>query len=113
MGKEEKKELNGIIGRRLKQIRHERDLTQEQAAEALSISLAFYGRIERGQNGLTLERVIQLYEKLDIDPTYLLTGEKRQEIKLDIALNQCPREKRFDMEQLVKYAINLAKDEKH
>lgn len=111
MEKKQKREINCIVGQRLRQIRHEMDLTQEAIAEVLNITLAFYGRIERGENGLTLEKVIRLQEELQIDPTYLLTGEKREEIKLDIVMKQCPEEKRFDMEQLVKYAINLVKDD--
>lgn len=103
--------LNAEIGQRLRQFRHEKDYTQENVADILGISQAFYGRIERGENGLTLERLKCLNEKLKIDLTYLITGERQVTIDLDWAVNHCPYHKRFDLEQLIKYAVKLASDE--
>lgn len=103
--------LNVEIGQRLRQFRHEKDYTQENVADMLGMSQAFYGRIERGENGLTLERLKRLNEKLKIDLTYLITGEHQVTIDLDWAIDHCPYQKRFDMEQLIKYAVKLAGDE--
>lgn len=59
-----KKELNREIGRRLKQKRFEHEYTQEEMAVILNISTAFYGKIERGENGLTPEKQKVLIEQL-------------------------------------------------
>ncbi len=104
--------LNIQIGQRLRQMRHEKEYTQEDIAAILGISPAFYGRIERGENGLTLERLKLLNEKLKIDLTYLITGEHQATIDLDWVGNHCPDHKRFDLEQLIRYAVKLAADEK-
>lgn len=45
---------------------------------------------------------------LCIDINYLLTGIKKSNFSLDKVLNECPREKRYDMEQLIRYAVSLA-----
>ena len=49
-------------------------------------------------------------KKLDIDINYLLTGVKRGDFSLDKVLMECPRTKRYDIEQLIKHALNLVRD---
>ena len=48
-------------------------------------------------------------KKLDVDINFLLTGIKRSDFSLDKIINECPKEKRYDLEQLIKYAANLVK----
>ncbi len=50
---------------------------------------------------------ILAYERLGIDPTYLLTGEEFQTVGFYDIIKDCPRDKIFDMEQIVRYASNL------
>lgn len=97
------------IGNRIKKQRLELGLTQRQAADLLDISLNFYGEVERGNKRLSLEKLILSYEKMDLDPTYLLTGVRPSSINLNQLILECPKEKRFDFEQLIKYANNLCK----
>ena len=66
------KELYANIGKRLKQIRLNKGYTQEEFSEIIEISPAYYGKIERGCHGLSLEKLIMLHEKLDIDLSQLL-----------------------------------------
>ena len=42
----------------------------------------------------------------------MLTGNKRNEISLKEIVEGCPSEQRYNLEQLIKYAINLAKGNK-
>lgn len=98
------------MGRRLRISRIELNYTQEQMAEILEMSSAYYGKVERGLHGLSLEKLVLVNEKLDIDINYLLTGIRRGEISLDKVMEECPKNKRYDMEQLIKYARNLVKE---
>ncbi len=98
------------IGERLRERRYEMHMTQAEAAELLELSLSFYGQIERGNRRLSLENVIMCRNKLMIDPTYLLTGIRPLEIGISNYLKDCPKEKRYDFEQLIKYAANLYKN---
>lgn len=97
------------IGNRLKERRLELRLTQRKIADILEVSLNFYGEIERGTKRISLEKIVLAHERLGLDPTYLLTGIKPSSINLNRLLLECPQEKRFDFEQLIKYASNLYK----
>lgn len=45
----------GAIGRRIKQVRRSRDMTQERLAEALSVSVGYISQIERGVTKINLD----------------------------------------------------------
>lgn len=106
-----KEELLRQIGGRLRKIRLEKGWTQDKMAERLGITKAFYGKIERGESSIALEKLALLNESMDIDLNYLITGEKTP--VLPVNFQDIPREKRYSMEQLIKYAFSLAstKDE--
>lgn len=95
------------IGTRLKLWRKENRFTQAETASLLEMSLNFYGDIERGKCRLSIEKIILVYERLGIDPTYLLTGEKRRPVGFYDIIKDCPKDKIFDMEQIIRYASNL------
>lgn len=103
----ENRERYKNIGNRLLIKRREIHYTQEQMAEALGVSTGFYGMIERGEKAPSIEKLIIMYEKLGIDITYLLTG-KENENQVFNYIERCPSEKKYDFEQLIKYALNLA-----
>ena len=98
------------IGKRLRIIRIQLNYTQEQLAEILGISTPYYGKVERGVYGLSLEKLVLVNKKLDVDINFLLTAIKRSDFSLDKVINECPKEKRYDLEQLIKYAANLVKE---
>ncbi len=102
--------LYAEMGKRLRIIRINLNYTQEQMAEILEMSSAYYGKVERGLHGLSLNKLVIANRKLDIDINYLLTGDKRGELFLEKIIEECPRNKRYDMEQLIKYAVNLVKE---
>lgn len=104
---EESKELYKKIGTRLLMVRRELHYTQEQMAEILGVSAGFYGMIERGEKAPSIEKLITIYEVLGTDITYLLTGEEKGE-QISNYIEKCPKDKRYDFEQLIKYALNIA-----
>lgn len=63
-----------VIGRRIKNIRLEKKLKQEDLADKLDVSIAFMSRIERGTSQINLKRLTQIAELLNVSPGYLLTG---------------------------------------
>lgn len=98
------------MGKRLRILRMELNYTQDQMSEILEMSCAYYGKVERGIHGLSLEKLVLVNKKLDMDINYLLTGNRRGQVALEKVIDECPKNKRYDMEQLIKYAINLAKE---
>lgn len=63
-----------MISKRLRAIRNIRGLSQEEMGKITGKN-AYYGNIERNQDVYSDSIVIELAEKLEVDPNWLLTGE--------------------------------------
>ena len=63
-----------IIGQRIKQARLNKNLTQEDLAEKIDISVAFLSRVERGNSHINLKRLNQICRLLDVSEGYILNG---------------------------------------
>ena len=63
-----------IIGERLKKARLEKNLTQEQLAEQIDVSIAFLSRVERGSSHINLKRLTQICNILGISEGLILNG---------------------------------------
>lgn len=70
---------NELMGKRLKKVRETADKDYYDMAKLFGISVGHYRKIERGVYGLDVQKLMILYEKLGVDPLYLLGG--RQEMK--------------------------------
>lgn len=101
------KQLYAEMGKRLRKFRREKDYTQEQMAEILEISSAYYGKVERGVNTLSVKKLQLLNRELGIDINYLITGKESSIFLFENFLINCPSEKRFDFEQMIIHAKNL------
>lgn len=51
---------NALYGKKLKNLRHQMDATQEAVAANLNMSQQAYGKLERGKTNFTVERVHQI-----------------------------------------------------
>ncbi len=60
------------MGRRIRDLRKARGITQEQMAMSLGISASFMGHIERGTRTASLETLVILCRVLQVSPAYLL-----------------------------------------
>ena len=63
-----------VIGKRLKQARLAKNMTQEDLAEELDISVAFLSRVERGNSHINLKRLTQICEILGVSEGSILNG---------------------------------------
>jgi transcriptional regulator with XRE-family HTH domain len=66
-------QLRGQFGARLKGIRLERQLTQEEFAELVGMSVDFLSLIERGINAPSFETLEQIAEALRLPVAVLFT----------------------------------------
>lgn len=107
----EKEHLSREIGKRLRVARIRKGYTQEQVAEKLEMNTAYYGKVERGISGLSILNIKRISEILELDIHFLITGAKGREFNYEGFLKECPTEKRFDFEQVIKYALNLVKQQ--
>ena len=74
------------IGTMIRQLRREKDLTQEQLAEMLSITTKHLSKIETGLRGPSVQLLISLAEELNISTDYLLglNIERKGEMLRDV-----------------------------
>ncbi len=62
------------LGKKIRQVRRQKSMTQEQLAEKAGISASFLGHIERGTRIASLETLIELCNTLQVSPDYLLSA---------------------------------------
>ena len=65
------------VGTRIKQLRKEKGLTQEQLAEKLDITAGTIGKIEIGRTGISIDLLICMSDFFEVPTDYmrLLKGE--------------------------------------
>ncbi len=67
-----------VIGRRIKEVRMERKISQEELAEKLNISVSFVSRWETGRAQINLKRLIEISKILEVTTDYLLSGSETE-----------------------------------
>ena len=60
------------MGRRIKARRRLKKMSQEQMAQAVRISVSFYGNIERGRRIPSIDTLVAIANALDVGVDYLL-----------------------------------------
>lgn len=63
-----------VIGRHIRDARKQKNMTQEQVAKAIDISLQHYGKVERGDRHINLTRLAELSILLDVPIEKLVEG---------------------------------------
>lgn len=63
-----------VIGRHIRTARRNKGLTQEELAEMLSMSPAHFGKVERGERAINLQRLGELSAILGISLESLISG---------------------------------------
>ncbi|MBR3103807.1 MAG: helix-turn-helix transcriptional regulator [Lachnospiraceae bacterium] len=63
------------IGYRIKELRHIHNMTQDQLAERMDISIKHMSAVERGVSSLSLEKLVQICKVLDCSLDYLILGK--------------------------------------
>ena len=61
-----KNNVNVALGDVIRKYREGRSLSQEEFSELCGISRAYYGRIERGEHSITIEKCQQISDALHI-----------------------------------------------
>lgn len=101
--KEQKEEM----GQRIRDRRESMKLTQEKAAELLDISLTHYKNIERGRASISLNMLMIICERFDLDQTFVLTGRDIGINPIIDFYNSLPEEKREYFGRVMYYLDQL------
>jgi transcriptional regulator with XRE-family HTH domain len=70
-----------LFGRRLRELRLARQLTQEALAEAAGITSTYTSDIELGKRAPSLTIVLRLAQALDVDVADLLSDFRRENLR--------------------------------
>lgn len=94
---------NEEIGKRIREIRKERNLTQEQLAELADISVDFLSLIETGRNSMKVQILAGIATALNISADYLIYGNSpyKENPKINSMLTAVPESKRKQVEKLI------------
>ena len=87
-----------LIGERIRKARKDKNITQEVLAEKMDVSVAYLSRVECGSTELSLKRVTEICELLDVSEGYILNGSSntsKHYLNTDFSnlLKTCPPEK--------------------
>ncbi len=87
-----------LIGKRLKQARLEKNITQEHIAEILDVSSTYISRIETGSTKINLKRIYEICNILEADEAKIISGTSDTSTNYMSAdfndlLKNCPTEK--------------------
>ena len=66
--------IKRVLSKNIKDLRISSNLTQENLAEQLDVSIAFLSRIERGNSHINLKRLTQICDILGVSEGYILNG---------------------------------------
>lgn len=83
-----------ILGNNIRQIRREKDLSQEALAEYADINVTFLGKIERGQANPTIETLLKISNAFTLPVTKLfeypqnIYGDTDNDNRLEILLSE-------------------------
>lgn len=70
------KKISEKIGEKIKQVREKQNLTQQSMADELGITSNGYGKIERGDSGINLDKLEKIAEILKVKLEDLMDLEK-------------------------------------
>jgi len=64
------------IGKRITEIRKSMNLNKEQFAKLIGMSGQYLGTVEKGINGLSLDKLVTICKKANISADYILFGKQ-------------------------------------
>jgi len=95
---------------RLRGIRENAGLTQEQFAEVLGISVSAYKKVESGENNISLSSLRNLHREKNVSADYILFGEVQNfEDVCGAVLNCSEKDKLFVLLRLLVYFTEIKK----
>lgn len=65
--------MRTMLGKRIREERLRLNLTQEKLAEDVDLTTAYIGQIERGERNITLEKLVNIANRLGVSVDYLLS----------------------------------------
>lgn len=100
--------LSQQIGKRIRQARLNRGITQEKMAEILDLSVTHYQNIEYGKYNVGYEHLHKICELFNLTTDYILFGKESSEMDFDVYFEKLSSDKRLEL--LIKIFSRIYKD---
>lgn len=68
-----------LIGKRVRRIRENLDMTRDKFSEEMSISSQFLAEIENGTKGMSAETLLKICDRFHVSADYILLGRESTE----------------------------------
>ena len=96
------------IGERIIERRKQLNLTQEQIAEKMDVSIQMISNLERGNKAIKIDNLIKISEILGVSTDYILLGIRNERDFSEIGRRlSCLSEVDYKMvEMLIEYCLN-------
>lgn len=88
--------ITKLVGERVRFLRKNRGLTQEQLGEIVQLPQSYIGGIERGEKNISLETLERIIEALDVHPK-----EMFEDFEIQGTKDQLDKEKTIDSLKLL------------
>ena len=82
----EENRVNKIVGLNIRDLRRKHKWTQTQLAEKLGITFQQIGKYEKGQNGLSAVRLLQISKQFDVPNHVILPDNIYEESEAEIIM---------------------------
>lgn len=107
--KETKDNFNILIGKRIMEIRVQKQMTREQLAENADISTKYLYEVERGRKNCSLYIMYKLSRCLDINVDYILRDEKciGKSNGIDEVYQQFRNEQKEQIKEIIKMICEI------
>jgi transcriptional regulator with XRE-family HTH domain len=104
--------LYQFMGKRIRQQRQLKHMTQEYLAEQAGISLSFLGHIERGTRKASLDTVVKICNALKVSPNMLLQDSLESDLLSDgMGLTETHRRLLREIsDNIMKYSVEIPED---
>jgi len=94
-------------GRRIRQLRVQAGYTQQKIAEMLNVDRSSYSRVESGNNGCSVDLLVQLSKLFDVSIDYIVLGNAENDVSTLEYKAQLMRDIEKLVDQLEKFILRL------
>lgn len=98
-----------VIGARIRELRKNNNITIERLCEIIGVSPSFIGLVERGESGVSIEKLCTLSQVFNVSLDYLIKGEEASTTKPSSKFDELHAVLFDYTEEEVAFLIELAK----
>lgn len=105
--KETKENFNNFVGKRLMEIRHQKEMTREQLAERADISAKYLYEVETGRKNCSLYIIYKISRCLNIDADFITKDENNKSYIWNDAYQQLQKDQKEQLKKIIRMICEI------